>query len=204
MKLLSKYLSLATCSFVLALGASAQPDTETLYVQVRDQGIECGRGINRSAEAQACQQACDSPTFNLRVLLGAVPQPVPSEIMTEVAACNSAYAAFKTSVEVTPAPVEADSVEASPPAPAAQTNLQSSYLDLRVEMAGFRDTCDALTRKTRHQVACVKFCTLAVNDTERLDQGDAELARQISGFNGDASRLPNMNQCRRFYGAATR
>ena len=94
MTLISKLATFAVCSTITAMTALAQQDTEAVFVQVRDQAIECGRGINRSAEANACQKTCDKPTFDLRVLLGAVPQPIPSEIMEEVEACNAAYKTF--------------------------------------------------------------------------------------------------------------
>ena len=204
LKLFTRLAMLIIIAFTMAMMALAQQDTESLYVQVRDQANECGRGINRSAEAIACQSLCDDPTFNLRVLLGAVPQPIPSEIMDDVAACNAAYAQFKAVAENSETDVSAESPETDPATANEQSDTVSLYPELKIEMSGFLAECEALTRKTRHQVACTKFCALAESDIERLEQGDAELMRQVSGFNGEAKRLPNMNQCRRFYGAATR
>lgn len=204
MKLYSTLAAFAICSTTMTMAASAQQDTEAVFVQVRDQASECGRGINRSAEANACQQICDEPTMNLRVLLGAVPQPIPAEIMEDVEACNAAYKTFKEAGTNSQTEAVAEAAEDAPAAPADSNSTQISYPELTTEMTGFLEECEALTRKTRHQVACVKFCALAVSDLERLEQGDAELERQLSGFRGQAKRLPNMNQCRRFYGAAMR
>lgn len=192
------------CCVTFSLGTVAQQDTEALYVQVRDQGTECGRGIDRSAEALACQAACENPTTNLRVLLGAVPQPIPAEIMAEVDACNASYDVFDAARTVSEAAEQDVAVANEPSALPTPSDTSSPYAALTVELTGFLNVCEDLTRKTRHQAACVKFCPLAISDLERLEQGDAELVQQLSIARGDASRLPNARQCRRFHGFATR
>lgn len=204
MKFFTKLAIFTAFSATLMTPALAQQDTEALYVQVRDQASECGRGINRSAEAIACQNVCHDPTINLRVLLGAVPQPIPSEVMEDVEACNAAYAEFTSAAESTETEAGEAGAETPTETPSEASDAISLYPELKTEMTEFLEVCEADARKTRHQVACTKFCALALSDIEKLEQGDAELERQVSGFRGEAKRLPNMNQCRRFYGAVTR
>ena len=204
MKLLSTFVFALVCNALLGLSALAEQDTEAVFEQVKEQSKACGRGINRSAEAQACEAACEGAIFNLHVLLRAVPQPIPAEIMAQVEECNAAYAVFNSTAPVSEAPAEDPAEEVSAATPVEPKGEPRAYPELTAEITGFLANCETVIGKTRHKVACLKFCKLSLSDLEKLEGGDPELARQLSRANGDPKRLSNLSQCQRMHGFATR
>jgi hypothetical protein len=183
-------------SVILGLGANAQEATETLFVKVRDQGSECGRGINRSPEAIACQKACDGPTVDLRVLLGSVPQPIPEKILSDIEACDAAYETFKSTKGQSEVPAETTEAEET----ADQLVGQSVSPKLVSEISEKLTACNESSVGGRHLASCLKFCELALGDFEKLADGDADLARQLAARQGNLERLPNIRECRRRHG----